>query len=254
MNSDAPCEVLNTPSAPAESNAQSISETTPAAPIAESTTALASEQAEGPVSSKDGDDDPLSEELFGERMGKYADSGIARLTEEIHAIIGEDCDLETLKIGQVFTQLEERLSLDATSLEATMKDQLREVIVMRVQDISAKASNAERSETREKGTSRKRNASQAGVSNVTPTKQPRKRIVQDGEPMSATVAGTAMELRPRQTASGNLGYFGTQKIFAEVGGQKVEMQCMIHCAVLTPAEEKAAPAPPASEQADAAEQ
>merc|ERR1712113_321614 len=79
-------------------------------------------------------------ELVGARERKYGDVGLEKLTEEIHAIVGPECDLQTVTIGKVFGKLEESLELDTTSLDEALKTQLKSVVTARVQEIMETAS------------------------------------------------------------------------------------------------------------------
>merc|ERR1712113_1201329 len=78
-------------------------------------------------------------ELVGARERKYGDVGLQKLTEEIHAIVGPGCDLQTVSISRVFQELEERLQLDTTSLDEALKTQLRSVMTERVQELMGTA-------------------------------------------------------------------------------------------------------------------
>jgi len=172
--------------------------------------------------------------------------GRERLIAAIAEIICEGCDLDSLSMKKVYTGLEERSLLDANSLDQDLKAELQVMVKNRVEELTENGEdeedegNDERHGKREKKRRRRHRERGDQDDAETPDKQSKRsrreaRRLREAlqVPLAVDVAGTQFLAEPRVTASGKPGYMATHKVITEVGGRRVQLQCLIQCAVIT---------------------
>lgn len=166
--------------------------------------------------------------------GDTSDEFCAQVSEELSKIIGT-CDLSTMTLGKVRASLVQTLGVEPGILgskKELIERLVRKHLKARLEDEARKKGE------RRKSRGEKRQSQELPEQSPKKLSTPRSRTIMQPKPedlpakaLDVRIAGTPVELKERDFASGRRSFLACQTIPMTSGGTTFEVQCLVQCVV-----------------------